>query len=138
MAVAGGNVSFHAYSSTRTAAYFAERIGVRPTRVAEIGDPVGKGIYGRRHQDAIWTLEVECPEDALEPLDAALLTLLSQFDGLEEVLDELRADFDLRVRCYGQSNSVQGGFWLGVPVLQRLGRLGVDFVCTVYLDEPEA
>lgn len=138
MAVAGGNVSFHAYSSTRTAAYFAERVGVRPTRVAEIGDPMGRGTSGRRHQDAIWTLELECPERAIEPLDDALMTLLSHFDGLEDVLDELRSEFDLRVRCYGSSDSTQGGFWLGVPVLQRLGRLGVDFVCTVYLDEPEA
>lgn len=134
----GGTVSFHAYSSTKTAAFFAERVGVRPTRLAEIGDLVGNGSSGRRHRDAIWTLELDCPEDAIEPLDDALLRMLSQFDGWADVIDELRSDFDLRVRCSGSSDSMQGGFWLGVPVLQRLGRLGVDFVCTVYLDEPEA
>lgn len=63
--------------------------------------------------------------------------MLTQFDGLDDVLDDLRSDFELRIQCYGSSNSPQGGFWLGVPALQRLGRLGVDFICTVYLDGPE-
>lgn len=138
MAVAGGTVWFHAYSSTKTASYFSERIGIRPTQLVEIGDPIGNGRSGRRHQEAIWTLERECSDNAREPLDEALLPLLSQFDGREDVLDELRSDFELRVQCYGSSNSVQGGFWLGVPVLQRLGRLGVDFICTVYLDGPDS
>lgn len=137
MAVAGGTVWFHAYSSTKTAAYFSERIGVHPTDAVEIGDLVGKGRSGRRHKEAIWSLERECSADAREPLDDALLPLLSQFDGREVILDELRSDFDLRVQCYGSSNSTQGGFWLGVPVLQRLGRLGVDLICTVYLDGPD-
>jgi len=86
MAMTEGTVSFHAVSTTRTAAWFGERLGMR-----------------------------------------------SEFDGREDVLDGLREDHDLRVQCHGSSASSQGGFWPAPEVLQRLGRLGVDFTCTVYL-----
>lgn len=74
-------------------------------------------------QVAIWLLDQDCSDDASEPLNDALLQLLSRFDDAQDVLEELRADYELRVQCHGSSNSEQGGFWLGVPVLQRLSRL---------------
>ncbi len=138
MSVAGGMVSFSAVSSTKTAAYFAERIGVQPTGLAEIGDLKGNGRFGHRHQVAIWWLEQDCSDDAIEPLNDALLQLLSRFDDARDVLEELRSDYQLRVQCHGSSDSEQGGLWLGVPVLQRLSRLGVDFTCTVYLEPPSS
>lgn len=128
-------MSFNATSTTMTAAQFAARTGIEPSHMAEIGDLVGNGRSGRRYEFAIWTLERDCADDAREPLDEALSLLLSTFDGRETVLDEFRAAFDLRVQCSGSSDSSQGGFWLSPQVLQRLGRLGVDFICTVYLDE---
>jgi len=133
MAMTEGTVSFHAVSTTRTAAWFGEQLGMRSTRSAEIGELVGNGRYGRRHEFAIWTLERDFDNDSAEPLNDALLALLSEFDGREDVLDGLREDHDLRVQCHGSSASSQGGFWPAPEVLQRLGRLGVDFTCTVYL-----
>jgi len=133
--VSGGTVSFNATSTTMTAAQFSERIRIERTSAAEIGDLVGDGRSGRRYEFAIWTLERDSADDAREPLDEALLSLLSVFDGRETALDELRGAFELRVQCSGSSDSSQGGFWLSPQVLQRLGRLGVDFICTVYLAE---
>lgn len=135
VAVSGGSVYFHATSTTMTAAQFSERIGIEPTHAAEIGDLVGNSRFGRRYEFAIWTLERDLDDGALEPLDDALLSLLSTFDGREAVLDELRTAFDFRVQCWGSSDSPQGGFWLSPQVLQRLGQLGADLICTVYLDE---
>lgn len=137
MSVTGGTVSFSAVSSTRTAASFAARIGVPATGLAEIGELRGNGRHGYRHQNAVWWLAQDCPDDAIEPLNDALLQLLAHFDGREDALDELRPHWDLRVQCHGSSDSVQGGFWLDRPVLRQLGKLGVDFICTVYLEEPD-
>lgn len=137
MSVAGGTVSLSAVSTTRTAASFAERIGLPGTTCAEIGDLRGNGRSGFRHQTALWALDLDCPDGAVEPLNEALRQLLAQFDGREDILHELRPHWDLRVQCWGSSNSVQGGFWLDRPVLQGLARLGVDFICTVYLDDPD-
>lgn len=133
MSVTEGSVWFEALSTERTAAFFTERTGLQPIDAREIGDPVGNGRSGRRMKFALWSLERECP-DSLSPLDDALASLLQMFDGLEPRLDDLRDAFELRVRCYGSSNSSQGGFWLGSDVLRRLGRPGVDFHCTVYLE----
>ncbi len=130
-------MSFHATSRTMTATQFSECIGIEPTYIAEIGDLVGNGRFGRRHEFAVWTLERDCNKEAREPLDEALGSLLSMFDGRDTVLEELCAAFELRVQCWGSSDSSQGGFWLSTQVLQQLGRLGADFICTVYLAEDE-
>lgn len=133
MSVTEGRVWFEALSTERTAASFTEHTGLQPTDAREIGDPVGNGISGRRMKFALWSLERECP-DSSNPLDDALMSLLRSFDGLEHRLDDLRDVFELRIRCYGSTNSTQGGFWLGSEVMSRLGRLGVEFHCTVYLE----
>ncbi len=123
VSVSDGTVSFNATSTTMTAAQFSERIRLEATEAAEIGDLVGNGRSGRRYEFAIWTLEQDSTDGAREPLDEALLALLSKFDGREAALDELRGAFELRVQCSGSSDSSQGGFWLSPQVLQRLGQL---------------
>lgn len=137
LAVVDGRVSFEALGTALTAAHFTERVGVTPTKAAEIGDIVGRGIGGRRYEVALWSLNRAFDGDGLEPLDQALSCLLAAFDGKEAVLDELSRSFELRIRCYGSSDSTQGGFWLSADVMDRLGRLGrlgVSFYCTVHLD----
>ncbi|MBM7789454.1 DUF4279 domain-containing protein [Tenggerimyces flavus] len=135
MAVAEGLVTFVAKSATRTAAWFGEWIGLVPTRSWEIGDLVGNGFTGRRHDGAGWELERELA-DGPEPLNAALLDLLSAFNGREDRLRELRENFELELWCYVSSDSTQGGFWLSPEATGCLGRLGLPFFCTVYLDDP--
>lgn len=135
MAVADGRVTFVAKSMTRTAAWFGERIGLEPAHSWEIGDLVGNGSTGRRHTGAGWTLERDLAEGP-EPLNAALLDLLTTFDGQEDRLGELSESFELELWCYVSSDSTQGGFWLGPEVTGRLGRLGLQFYCTVHLDDP--
>ena len=73
MAVVDAVVSFSAVGTTKTAASFSERIGLRPTRLAEIGDLRGNGRFGRRHETALWWLDQECRVGAREPPDDALL-----------------------------------------------------------------
>lgn len=81
VSVCGGTVSFNGTSTTMTAVHFSERIGIDPTYMAEIGDLVGNGRSGRRYEFAIWTLDRSLADDAPEPLDEALSSLLSTFDG---------------------------------------------------------
>jgi hypothetical protein len=137
MVVADGLASFIARSSTESSASFTARLGLVPTQSWEIGDAVGNGRSGRTHVDAGWVLDAELPGEA-EPLDAALASLLRQFDGREAALDELRRTFQMHVRCYGSSDSEQGGFWLSAGVIRQLGRLGVEFFCTVYLENSDS
>lgn len=127
-------IAFVARSATRTAAWFGERIGLAPTSSWEVGDLVGNGATGRRHAAAGWELDRELADDQ-EPLNAALLALLGAFDGREDQLGELRESFELELWCYVSADSTQGGFWLSSEVTTRLGRLGLPFFCTVYLDE---
>ena len=138
MSVVDGRVSFEALGTVETAAYVTERLGLAPTKAAEIGDLVGRGPTGRRYEVSLWSLDQYFDREGLEPLDRALSCLLAAFDGKEAVLDELSRSFEMRVRCYGSSDSTQGGFWLSADVMDRLGRLGrfgVSFYCTVYLDD---
>jgi len=136
VAVVEGMVAFNV-STSHTAESFSQRVGVQPTTAKEVGDPVGNGRSGRRHTFALWRLEYDYDDDTPNPLNDALLDLLTKFDGREEALDELRDSFELGVQCHGTSNSPQGGFWLSPEVLRRMGRLGVDFMCTVYCDGDE-
>lgn len=131
------HASFEALSTVRTAASFTEQMGLQPTAAREIGEPRGKYGRGRPSEHAVWSLQRD--GSGIEPLDDALLSLLKEFDGRGDLLDVLRASFELRVRCYGSSDSEQGGFWLSGEVMRRLGRLGVEFHCTVYLgaDDPD-
>lgn len=68
------------------------------------------------------------------PLNDALLSLLLEFDGLDEQVNALHEEFEIRVRCWGSSDSEQSGFWLSSEVTRRLGQLGMEFYCTVYLE----
>ena len=113
-----------------------EHLGLTPTTAREVGEPRGRYGRGRPSDNAIWSLDRD--GEGIEPLDGALAALLREFDGREELLDGLRDSCLLRVRCYGSSDSEQGGFWLSPEVMQGLGRLGVEFHCTVYLDPPDA
>lgn len=74
--------------------------------------------------------------DGPNPLNDALLSLLTEFDGLDEQVNAMHEEFEIRVRCWGSSDSEQGGFWLSPAVTRRLGRLRVEFYCTVYLQSP--
>jgi hypothetical protein len=131
MAVTGGMVSFIAMSTTASSADFRERLGVEPTQSWELGDPARQADRERDH--AAWILDRDL-EVERETLDAGLLNLLRAFEGRETDLDDLRAQYDMFVQCYGSSDSTQGGFVLGATVMRRMAALGLDLVCTIYLE----
>lgn len=133
MAVGEGQVSFVAISTVATAAAFTEAVGVQPTFTTEVGGPRGNGRSGRRSEVALWTLDREF-DGGVNPVDEALVALLSAFDGAEERLDAVRDSYELRVSWWGTSNSEQGGFWFSLPVVQRTARLGAEVHGTVYFD----
>lgn len=133
VSVTDGSVSFTAQSSTRTASSFTDRIGLEPTWAREMGDPVGNGSSGRRMTKSEWTLWVDYNTGGGVDLDAALLGLLSRFDDHLDEFDRLRRDFRCWVQFHGSSNSEQGGFVLGTATLQKVARLGVELLGTVYL-----
>lgn len=135
MVVEDAHASFEALSTERTAASFTEQVGLQPTTAREIGEPRGECGRGKPSEVAVWSFT--CDGTGIEPLDDALLSLLNEFDGREGLLDELRNSFEMRVRCYASSDSEQGGFWLSAEVMRSLGRLGVDFHCTVYLSSDD-
>lgn len=141
MAVEEGSVSFEALSTTRTSKWFSDVVGLGPTVSWEIGGPVGDGSSSRHHKNAGWVLRRDFPgvravPGVVEPLDAAISGLLEQLEGRQRALKKVRKHFVLRVRCYGFSDSDQGGFWLSPHVLGALAVLGVEFHCSVYLGYP--
>lgn len=114
-----------ALSTVRTAASFTEQVAFNRRRPGKSESPGASTGADGLPKTAIWSLQRD--GSGIEPLDDALLSLLKEFDGREDLLDVLRGSFELRVRCYGSSNSEQGGFWLSGEVMRRLGRLGVEF-----------
>src|SRR6478609_1130566 len=88
MAVLDAQASFEALSTERTAAWFTERLGLQPTVAREAGEPKGTLGRGRPYEGAIWSLKRDGAGS--EPLDDALLRLLTEFDGREEQSDALR------------------------------------------------
>jgi hypothetical protein len=131
VAVTGGKASFVAKSTTASAANFGRQIGMQASQTWELGDP-GRRPGSDRDQ-AAWILDRDLEVDG-QSLDAGLLQLLAVFDGREAELQALSADYDMYVQCYASSDSTQGGFVLGSTVMRRMGELGLDLLCTVYLD----
>jgi hypothetical protein len=123
-------------SDVITAASIGALIGSDPTTSWEVGELVGNGRSGRRHENAGWVLDV-FDDTSPEPLDGAVRSLVDALEGRKGGLDAIRANCTLRVRCYGSSDSGQGGFWLSPETVQRLGSLGVEFFCTIYLEQAD-
>jgi hypothetical protein len=127
---------FVARSTTRPARTFTEIVGVQPAEVNEVGDLASRSS-GRRYDEALWTLESE-PAEGGEALNEVCRELLSRFDGRHELVRSLRNEFTMQLRCWGTSDSGQGGFWLSAEVVQGIAALGCEFYCTVYFDDDAA
>jgi hypothetical protein len=134
VAVTGGKASFVAKSQTASAADFGRRIGVQASRAWELGDPGREPASKRDH--AAWILDRDLEVED-QSLDVGLLQLLALFDGHEAEIKALGADYDMYVQCYASSDSTQGGFVLGSTVMRRMGQLGLDLLCTVYLADED-
>lgn len=135
MAVTGGKASFVAKSKTASAADFGRRIGVQSSRAWELGDPARQPAGKRDH--AAWILDLDLEVDG-QSIDAGLLQLLAIFEGHETEIRALSADYDMYVQCYASSDSTQGGFVLGSTVMRRMGQIGLDLLCTIYLDDDKS
>jgi hypothetical protein len=134
MVLVSGQASFVMLSVTETAASLTERLDLVPTQSWEIGQLVGRGVSGRRHDNAGWVIDVEVP-DSKEPWDAALLLLTEMLRDREPLLKQLRRDWSVHVRCCGDSDSSQGGFWLSAQATERLGSLGAEFFGSVHFED---
>jgi len=132
MAVSGGRVSFVARSRTASAAEFTRRLGLQPSQSWELGERSRLSDSDRDHAAWIVDRDLEVEEQSL---DAGLLRLLAIFDGREADLAELSHEYEMSVHCYGASDSTQGGFVMGSQVMRRMGELGLDLLCTIYLEE---
>ena len=75
--------------------------------------------------------------DGPNPLNDAVLSLLSESDDLDQQVNALHEEFEIRVRCWGASDSERGGFWLSSEVTRRLAQLGMEVHCTVYIEARE-
>jgi hypothetical protein len=130
VAVVEGNALFAVFSGTRTAAWLADQIGTIPDQAWDVGDLVGNGSSGRRHVDAGLGLYFD-ESTAENPIDAVLRAMLDRVEPLEG-LNTIRAEVDVRVQCWGTCDSTQGGVWISADVMHRLGKLGAEFLCTIY------
>jgi hypothetical protein len=131
VAVTGGKASFVAKSTTASAAHFGREIGVQATQTWEMDDPGQRPGSNRDH--AAWIVDRDLEVEG-ESLDAGLHQLLAVFHGHEAEIQALSAAYDMYVQCYASSDSTQGGFILGPAVMRRMGELGLDLLCTVYID----
>jgi hypothetical protein len=134
MALVDGLVSFTALSEERSAAWFAEQLGITPSGTWEAGDLAGPS--GRRHPHSGWSLDFRSDNDT-EPFDAVLLRLIQVLSPHKDQLLRLHDSFHYRIVCSGSSDSTQGGFWLSPECLAGLGWLGAELLITVSLDDGE-
>jgi hypothetical protein len=129
-----GAALFAAVTTKRSAAWITDQLGIAPTTSWEKGDPHGRAERRRERTNAGWILNFEV-EGSQEPFDAALAELISVLGPLGEAIRRISEFCDLKVDCYGSSDSVQGGFWISPDSLRGVADLNVALFVTVYLED---
>jgi hypothetical protein len=139
-------------SQTHMASDVTKYLGIVPDWSAERGDQRvrddGTSVSLRRrfYESSTWALEVDASPATMMAVhdDAAkgfgtLYVLVDRLLGRGPTLAMLREnDYQMYIRWYGTSGSVQGGFLLPKDLLRDIADLGCDFFGNVYPFEGEA
>jgi len=144
MAVAETQTSLAIYGATSAdrAAYVTDALGIEPSYSHEHGDPYQSprlAAQGKvmKHPTWLWHQPATGSTDddfhGMQSLDL----LAEHFEPHAAVLMKLSERYTLRILMSGFSDSTQGGFFVRLATMLRLGMFGAAFVPTVYLEDAE-
>jgi hypothetical protein len=122
----------------RTAREVTERTGVVPTVAHEAGDPVGRSVSGRVHEQPRWEVcHPGSPTDGVEIADAIRAVL----DRLEPAADALHAlvaqGWWANWFCFVGSAACEHAVEIDRDLMRRLLALPGDLWLDVYPDEED-
>jgi hypothetical protein len=121
-----------------TARDVTARTGVEPDEAHEIGDPVGRSVSGRVHEQAFWALHHPAtPTDGVEVGDA-IRAVLDRLEPAADVLHALVAEgWWANWFCYVGSAACEHAVEIDRDLMHRLLAIPGELWLDVYPDDEE-
>ncbi|MEV6926943.1 DUF4279 domain-containing protein [Dactylosporangium sp. NPDC051485] len=129
--------SFVVHSEAITGEEITRRLGIRPTRLAERGEPISqRSPDGKRREHATWELTSHIGET--EQLAAHLESLLDIIEPAIHTLRQLEAlGGTVRWSCLVTAKPMGNMVWIEPPLLARLTQVGAPLMLDIYDSDEE-
>ena len=126
-------MSFNVYSDALTPDEISKQIGLSPTRVRYMGEPIKEGGKPLPHHFWSYGHEIGIPGD----LNEKLANLIAILESVQEGILGLAAVAKTAIRIYYVGNSdFFGGLHFDTEIIQRIAALGCDIDFGPYLSSP--
>jgi len=124
------SAAFVAMSDSLSPEQIEDAMGLPPSRMHRIGDPVSSRNNSTVHKQHYYSIQSRAR--ATEGMEVHIDEILSILEPRKSVISQLSSEARLCLFCGFSSGNGQGGFSLSPGLLSRLAHLGLEVVLDLY------